>query len=116
MILNAQELSVPVICFNSGYCNEIIKHEETGVFIVKHPIAMRNCMHRFITKPDWVNQMKSNIKTKFRDGFSTKVYMQNVKDVIIKGYVERITCSSGPSHVALDRADWNISTLNFESS
>lgn len=120
IIMRAQTMGIPVICFHAdGFHNEIVQHEETGVFIPKKVVAIRNSMHRLVCRKLWARQLSVNAKRHFRNMFSTSVFKMMTNQLVSNRNVKKynpfvpFALRSGVSSVTLSSSSCISSDMNI---
>lgn len=78
LLVKAQDMGKPVICFESGFNREVVLNEETGIFVAKHVHSLRNCMHRFICGRHWAEGMGLEAKRNIRELYAMCMFRENV--------------------------------------
>lgn len=87
MILRAQDMGKPVICFESGFNREVIVKEMTGVYITKQVQSVRNSMHRFICGRHWAERLGVEARRNIRNKYSMCTFRENVNNFALRSKV-----------------------------
>lgn len=78
VLLRAFQLGKPVICFGSGFNQELVKHERTGVIVAKRAHSLRNCLHRFVTSRQWAINLGEEVRREAARRFSLGEFRENI--------------------------------------